>query len=49
LFGIVFVPFSVVGAVRLAKPGSIWAHRFYPEDGRQMRRSEARAATRDER
>ena len=38
-----------VRAVRLAKPGSIWAHRFYPEDGRQMRRSEARAATRDER
>jgi hypothetical protein len=49
LFGIVFVPLSVVGAVRLAKPGSVWARRFYPEDGKLMRRSEARAATRDER
>jgi hypothetical protein len=35
--------------VRLAKPGSIWARRLYPEDGRRMRRSEARAALRDER
>jgi hypothetical protein len=49
LFGIVFVPLSLVGAVRLAKPGSIWARRLYPEDGRRMRRSEARAALRDER
>jgi hypothetical protein len=49
LFGIVFVPFSLVGAVRLAKPNSIWARRFYPEDGRRLRRSEARAAARDER
>ena len=49
LFGIVFVPFSVAGAVRLAKPSSIWARRLYPEDGRRMRRSEARAAARDER
>jgi len=49
LFGIVFVPLSLVGAVRLAKPGSIWARRLYPEDGRRMRRSEARGALRDER
>ena len=49
LFGIVFVPLSLVGAVRLAKPGSIWARRLYPEEGRRMRRSEARAAARDER
>jgi hypothetical protein len=49
LFGILFVPFSVVGAVRLAKPGSIWARRFYPRDGRRLQRSEARAATREER
>jgi hypothetical protein len=49
LFGIVFVPLSLVGAVRLAKPGSIWARRLYPEEGRRMQRSEARAAARDER
>lgn len=49
LFGIVFVPLSLVGAVRLAKPGSIWARRLYPEEGRRMRRSDARAAARDER
>ncbi len=49
LFGIVFVPLSLVGAMRLAKPGSIWARRLYPEEGRRMRRSEARAAARDER
>jgi hypothetical protein len=49
LFGIVFVPLSVVGALRLAKPTSAWARWFYPEDGRRRRRSEARSASRDER
>ena len=49
LFGGVFVPLSAVGALRLAKPTSIWARRFYPEDGRRMRRSEARAVARDDR
>jgi hypothetical protein len=49
LFGIVFLPLSLVGAMRLAKPGSIWARRLYPEDGSRMQRSEARAAARDER
>jgi hypothetical protein len=49
LFGIVFVPLSVVGAVRLAKPSSPWAHRFYPVDGKRMGRSEARAVARHER
>lgn len=47
LLGIVFAPFSVAGAVRLAKPSSIWARRFYPEGGRRLRRSEARAASRE--
>jgi len=47
LFGIVFAPLAVVGAVRLAKPTSIWARRLYPEDGRRLRRSEARYATRE--
>jgi hypothetical protein len=49
LFGIVFAPLSVVGAVRLAKPTSIWARRFYPEGGWRLRRSEARAASREAR
>jgi hypothetical protein len=47
LFGIVFAPLAVVGAIRLAKPTSIWARRLYPQDGRRMRRSEARSATRE--
>jgi lysyl-tRNA synthetase class 2 len=46
LFGIVFAPLSVFGAVRLAKPTSIWARWLYPKDGRRLRRSEARFATR---
>jgi len=49
LFGIVFPPLAVVGAVRLAKPTSIWARRLYPQGGSRLRRSEARFATRDER
>src|SRR5262249_62098441 len=49
LFGIVFAPFSVVGAVRLAKPTSIWARWLYPKGGRRLRRSEARFATHEER
>jgi lysyl-tRNA synthetase class 2 len=49
LFGIVFPPLAVVGAVRLAKPTSAWARWLYPEDSRRLRRSEARAASRDAR
>jgi hypothetical protein len=49
LLGIVFVPLSLVGAIRLAKPSSIWARRFYPEDSRRRRRSEARSAAREAR
>ena len=49
LFGIVFVPLAVIGALRLAKPSSIWARRFYPENGWRLRRSEARAAFREAR
>jgi hypothetical protein len=49
LFGIVFAPFALAGAVRLAKPGSIWARRFYPEGGRRLQQSEERAAAREER
>jgi hypothetical protein len=49
LFGIVFPPVAVVGALRLAKPSSIWARRLYPQDGRRLRRSEARFAAREAR
>jgi hypothetical protein len=39
----VFIPvFSLVGAVRLASPGSPWARRFYDPDGRKMARSRTR-------
>ncbi len=47
LFGIVFAPLSAVGALRLAKPTSIWARRLYPQGGGRLRRSEARYATRE--
>lgn len=49
LLGIVFAPLSFVGAVRLAKPTSIWARLLYPEDSWRRRRSLARAAAREER
>jgi hypothetical protein len=46
LLGIAFAPLALVGAVRLARPNSIWARRFYPEDGRKRQRSESRSASR---
>jgi lysyl-tRNA synthetase class 2 len=49
LLGIVFPPLAVVGAVRLARPTSIWARRLYPQGGRRQRRSEARFAAREAR
>jgi lysyl-tRNA synthetase class 2 len=49
LLGIVFAPLSVVGALRLAKPTSIWARLLYPQGGRRRRRSKARFAAREER
>jgi lysyl-tRNA synthetase class 2 len=49
LFGIVFPPLAFVGAVRLAKPTSVWARWLYPDDGRRLRRSEARSRSRDAR
>ncbi len=49
LFGIVFFPISMVGALRLAKPSSIWARRFYAEDGRRLRRSRDRYISRETR
>lgn len=49
LFGIVFPPLAVAGALRLAKPTSVWARWLYPEGGWRLRRSEARAASRETR
>jgi hypothetical protein len=53
LIGIIVPPVALVGALRLAKPSSIWARLLYPKSGRRMRRSvvrhehrEARWATR---
>jgi hypothetical protein len=42
LVGIIFPLFALVGAIRLAKPESIWARKLYPERGRRMRRARAR-------
>jgi hypothetical protein len=49
LFGIVFAPLALVGGVRLAKPGSIWARRFYSAGSRRLRQSDERAVSREER
>jgi hypothetical protein len=39
------IPFvGLVGAVRLAKPGSPWARRFYKDDGRRLEKAKARWA-----
>ena len=49
LIAIVVPGLPLVGAVRLAKPGSIWTRLFYPESGRRMRRSLARYELREAR
>lgn len=42
VFG-VFVPLlALIGALHLAEPDSIWAHRWYKPDGKKMRRAKAR-------
>ncbi|HEY6794200.1 MAG TPA: hypothetical protein VI248_05920 [Kineosporiaceae bacterium] len=40
--GIVVPVLAVVGALRLARPGSPWAHRRYAADSRRLRRAQAR-------
>jgi hypothetical protein len=47
LIGIVVPPVALVGALRLAKPSSIWARLLYPKNGRRMRRSLARYERRE--
>ena len=42
MLGIFMPVFSLVGAVRLASPRSLWARRFYKPGGRRRARSEAR-------
>ncbi|HJU37076.1 MAG TPA: hypothetical protein VJ716_06645 [Gaiellaceae bacterium] len=49
LLGIVFPPLALVAALRLAKPSSIWARWFYPDDGWRMPRSRARFESRETR
>ena len=40
--GLFVAPVGVLGAVRLARPGSPWARRNYPAGGERMRRSRER-------
>lgn len=40
--GMLFLPAGLVGAIRLAKPGSPWARRRYPERSRKRIESERR-------
>lgn len=40
--GIVYQPIGLIGAFRLAKPGSIWARHFYGLRSRRRRRSDSR-------
>jgi hypothetical protein len=42
LAGVLFPYLLMVGSVRLARPDSIWAHRFYRRNERKARRAEAR-------
>jgi hypothetical protein len=42
LAGVVFPYILVVGSVRLARPDSVWAHRFYRRNAKKARRAEAR-------
>jgi hypothetical protein len=42
MIGIFLPVFSLVGAVRLASPHSLWARRFYKPGGRKRARAEAR-------
>jgi hypothetical protein len=47
IFGVaamLFLFFGIFGAIRLAKPGSIWARRFYKPDSKKFARAEKRYA-----
>ncbi|KUJ54536.1 hypothetical protein ACZ90_66145 [Streptomyces albus subsp. albus] len=47
--GVLVPPVAVVGALRLARPGSWWAHRWYRRRPRALRRAQARADRHDAR
>jgi hypothetical protein len=49
VFGLVIPFVGITGAIRLAKPGSPWARRFYKDDGRRLERAKARWARVDAR
>ena len=49
LIGILVLFVAVVAAIRLAKPRSIWARRFYKPGGRRLLRAEKRQRTHDRR
>lgn len=42
LFGIFVPALALIGAIRIAKPGSAWARRFYQSQGKKMERAERR-------
>jgi hypothetical protein len=42
LVGVFIPPVSLVGSIRLARPGSPWARRFYKPESRKLSRAEAR-------
>ncbi|GAB2586799.1 hypothetical protein GCM10027168_19530 [Streptomyces capparidis] len=49
VFGAIFPPVALVAAVRLARPRSPWARRFYREHSARRRRAERRARRHDAR
>jgi hypothetical protein len=42
IVGLLFSIFWIVGAIRLAKPDSWWARRFYPPDSEKRRKADER-------
>ena len=49
VFGMFVPPLAWIGAIRLAKPGSPWAKRFYKPGSRKLERATARDAKRGDR
>jgi lysyl-tRNA synthetase class 2 len=43
VLGLLFPLFALIGAVRLARPRSLWAHWRYPSDSRKLTKATARA------
>jgi hypothetical protein len=44
VFGLVIPLVGMIGAIRLGKPGSPWARRFYKDDGKRLEKANARWA-----